>query len=203
MYVYICAKWYCIVEINLLLLFLLQVWCCTISSDDEMVVSGSRDGTIRLWKSANGQLISLFNAGVDIFTVRLSSDKRTIVALGDKYAARKLVMLQIVHTKTKGGASRAPSRAASRAASRTTSPVPVHYWSGRLSCVKVIIRNVPTVGCSLTASCVFVFGAVDHYSIDNKARVAEIGWWNKRTMLIENATESWECCALTSCEEWY
>jgi len=80
-----------------------------------MVVSGSRDGTIRLWKSAGGQLTSLFNAGVDIFSVRLSSDKRTIVALGDKFATRKLVMLQIVHTRTKGGGSRA------------TSPLPVHY----------------------------------------------------------------------------
>ena len=97
--------------------FVLQVWCCTISSDDDMVVSGSRDGTIRLWKSAGGQLTSLFNAGVDIFSVRLSSDKRTIVALGDKFAARKLVMLQIVHTKTKSHAG----------GSRATSPMPLHY----------------------------------------------------------------------------
>ncbi|KAL5005761.1 hypothetical protein ScPMuIL_016919 [Solemya velum] len=76
-----------------------EVWCCAISPDNEIVVSGSRDGTIRLWRTKNGQEICLFKTGVDIFFVTMSHDKSTIVALGDKFGARKLIMLQVVRTK--------------------------------------------------------------------------------------------------------
>ncbi|KAL8566603.1 hypothetical protein ACOMHN_054825 [Nucella lapillus] len=78
-----------------------EVWCCTISSDNEIVVSGSRDRTIRLWKLKDGSPICSFNAGVDIFYVTMSRDKSTIVGLGDKFGARKLVMLQVVRTKVR------------------------------------------------------------------------------------------------------
>lgn len=76
-----------------------QVWCVTISHDNEIVVSGSRDGTIRLWRLRNGSEICAFNTGVDVFYVTLSHDKGTIVALGDKFGARKLIMLQVVRSK--------------------------------------------------------------------------------------------------------
>jgi len=89
-----------------------EVWCCTISEDNDMIVSGSRDCTIRLWRLLNGVPVCAFSCGVDIFTVRMSKNKKTIVALGDKFASRKLIMLQIVHTKTR-----------SRAGSRATSPM--------------------------------------------------------------------------------
>ena len=75
-----------------------------------MVISGSRDGTIRLWRLNTGSQLCLFNTGVDIFSVKISADKRTLVALGDKYGARKIIMLRVVHTKTKSsGVSRATS----------------------------------------------------------------------------------------------
>lgn len=79
----------------------LQVWCTAISSDNEIVVSGSADGTIRLWRMKNGTEMCVFNCGVDIFNVNMSRDKGTIVALGDKFGARKLIMLQVVRTKIK------------------------------------------------------------------------------------------------------
>jgi hypothetical protein len=81
--------------------FLPQVWCCAISPDNEIVVSGSRDRTIRLWRLKTGTEICSFNAGVDIFHVTMSRDKATIVALGDKTGARKLIMLQVVRTKVR------------------------------------------------------------------------------------------------------
>ena len=64
-------------------------------------MSGSRDGTIRLWRLRNGQEICAFNAGVDVFYITMSRDKGTIVALGDKFGARKLIMLQVVRSKVK------------------------------------------------------------------------------------------------------
>ncbi|XP_076459006.1 uncharacterized protein LOC143292527 isoform X2 [Babylonia areolata] len=78
-----------------------EVWCCAISPDSEIIVSGSRDKTIRLWRLKNGSEICNFNAGVDIFHVTMSRDKSTIVALGDKTGARKLIMLQVVRTKVR------------------------------------------------------------------------------------------------------
>lgn len=78
-----------------------EVWCSAISPDNEIVVSGSSDGTIRLWRMKNGTEMCVFNCGVDIFFVTMSPDKGTIVALGDKFGARKLIMLQVVRTKIK------------------------------------------------------------------------------------------------------
>jgi len=49
----------------------------------------------------NGTEMCVFNCGVDIFNVNMSHDKGTIVALGDKFGARKLIMLQVVRTKIK------------------------------------------------------------------------------------------------------
>jgi WD40 repeat protein len=72
-----------------------QVWCAAISSDHSLVVSGSRDGTIRLWRAKGGNQISGFHAGMDIFSVQISDDKTSIVALGDKYHSRKLIILQV------------------------------------------------------------------------------------------------------------
>ena len=92
-------------------LLLLQVWCCTVSADDELLVSGSRDGSIRLWRLNTGQHVCSFNTGHDIFSLKMSGDKRTIVALGDRDAVRKLIMLRVVVTKVR-----------SQAGSRATSP---------------------------------------------------------------------------------
>lgn len=85
------------------------------SNDNELVVSGSRDCTIRLWRLDDGVPVAAIDAGVDVFKVLLSNNKKTVVALADKYGARKLIMLQIVRTKVR-------SATGSRTGSRATSP---------------------------------------------------------------------------------
>jgi len=89
-----------------------QVWCCSLSSDGELLVSGSRDRSIRLWRVSDGTQAAAISTGVDVFRVLLSSDQRTIVALADRLRAHKLVMLRVVRTKVRGDSG----------ASRTTSP---------------------------------------------------------------------------------
>lgn len=88
-----------------------QVWCCTLSNDSELVVTGSRDRTIRLWRVRDGSQAAAIGAGVDVFRVVLSNDQRTIVALADRLGARKLVMLRVLRGKlrTSSGGSRATS----------------------------------------------------------------------------------------------
>jgi len=70
---------------------------------------------MRLWRLDDGVPVAAIDAGVDVFKVLLSNNKKTVVALADKYGARKLVMLQIVRTKVR-------SAAGSRTGSRATSP---------------------------------------------------------------------------------
>lgn len=109
-----------------------QVLCCSISQDNQMIGSGSRDGTIRLWRLQQGTQICSFNVGVDIFSVQMSPDKRTIISLADRFGARKLIMLQIVHTKVKSRTgSRCTSPLVPQGSSRPTSPLtPNMYGSG-------------------------------------------------------------------------
>jgi len=97
------------------------VWCCTLSNDCELVVSGSRDRTIRLWRVRDGIQAAAINAGVDVFRVLLSNDQRTIVALADRLGARKLVMLRVLRSKmrTGSGGSRATSPLLSASSQRT------------------------------------------------------------------------------------
>jgi len=98
-----------------------EVWCAEISIDNDILTSGSKDGTIRLWKLSEGTQICQFFTGVDVYHVRMSKSKKTIVALGDKYGSRKLIMLQLVRSKQR---SRNPSRCTSpRNRSRTISPL--------------------------------------------------------------------------------
>ena len=98
-----------------------QVWCCTLSNDGELVVSGSRDRTIRLWRVHDGIQEAAINTSVDVFRVLLSNDQCTIVALADRLGARKLVMLRVVRNKvtTSSGGSRVTSPLLSASSERT------------------------------------------------------------------------------------
>jgi len=87
-----------------------QVWCCALSNDNELAVSGSRDHTIRMWRAADGTAVAAIDAGVDVFRVLISNNKKTVVALADKFAARKLIMLQVVRRKTKTSTTSTGSR---------------------------------------------------------------------------------------------
>ena len=60
-----------------------------------MAVSGSRDHTIRMWRVSDGSAVAAIDAGVDVFRVLISNNKKTVVALADKFGARKLIMLQV------------------------------------------------------------------------------------------------------------
>jgi len=67
-----------------------------------------------MWRVADGTPVAAIDAGVDVFRVLISNNKKTVVALGDKFAARKLIMLQVVRRKTK------TSTSSSRTAMQTT-----------------------------------------------------------------------------------
>jgi len=67
-----------------------------------------------MWRVSDGTAVAAIDAGVDVFRVLISNNKKTVVALADKFAARKLIMLQVVRRKTK------TSTSSSRTAMQTT-----------------------------------------------------------------------------------
>ena len=48
-----------------------------------------------MWRVADGTAVAAIDAGVDVFRVLISNNKKTVVALADKFGARKLIMLQV------------------------------------------------------------------------------------------------------------
>jgi len=80
-----------------------QVRCCHLSNDCELLASGSRDGTVRVWRVSDGVQTSSVSVGVvDVFRLLMSDDHQTLVALADRRdrdqnapAAGKLVLLRV------------------------------------------------------------------------------------------------------------
>jgi WD40 repeat protein len=78
-----------------------DVLSATISLYSEIVVSGSWDGSIRVWRIRDGSQMCWFTSNIEILNVKLSNDKHAIVALGERNNHRKLIMLQIVRNRTR------------------------------------------------------------------------------------------------------
>jgi len=69
------------------------------STDGELVVSGSMDCTIRVWRAVSGVALAVCDTGLIIQRVLLADNKQTIVALGGDVIAPKLVMLHVTRTR--------------------------------------------------------------------------------------------------------
>ena len=69
------------------------------SKDGELVVSGSMDCTIRVWRPLTGLALAVCDTGLMIQRVLIADDKQTIVALGGDVIAPKLVMLHVTRTR--------------------------------------------------------------------------------------------------------
>lgn len=69
--------------------------------DQEILVSGSRDGSIRLWRVRDGSQMCWFTSNIAVLCARITDPKNALVALGDKQGRRKLILMQIVRSKTR------------------------------------------------------------------------------------------------------
>lgn len=81
--------------------FLFQVLSVAISLDSEVVVTGSWDGSIRVWRVRDGNQMCWFTSNIEILQVKISNDKRALVALGERSGHRKLIMLQVLRNRTR------------------------------------------------------------------------------------------------------
>jgi len=69
------------------------------STDGELVVSGSVDCTIRVWRPLIGVTLAVCDTGLTVQRVLLTDNKQTIVAFGGDVVAPKLVMLHVSRTR--------------------------------------------------------------------------------------------------------
>ncbi|KAG5441064.1 Neurexin-3, variant 2 [Clonorchis sinensis] len=72
-----------------------------ISKDNELVVSGSWDGSIRVWRLSDGNQICWFSSNIEILQVKISNDKQSLVALGERNDHRKLITLRVVRNRVR------------------------------------------------------------------------------------------------------
>ena len=76
-----------------------QVTSCVWSADGELVVSGSVDCTIRVWRAMSGVALAVCDSGLPVQRVLIADNKQTIVALGGEVIAPKLIMLHVTRTR--------------------------------------------------------------------------------------------------------
>lgn len=69
------------------------------SVDGQLVVSGSMDCTIRVWRALTGVAVAVCHTGLSIQRVLLTDNKQTIVALGGDMISPKLVLLHVTRTR--------------------------------------------------------------------------------------------------------
>lgn len=99
-----------------------DVLSVAISRDSEIVVSGSWDGSIRVWRLRDGNQICWFSSNIEILQVKISNDKQSLVALGERNDHRKLITLRVVRKHVRTTTSVRP--AGSRILSPMSPPTP-------------------------------------------------------------------------------
>ncbi|KAA3681026.1 neurexin [Paragonimus westermani] len=99
-----------------------DVLSVAISKDSEIVVSGSWDGSIRVWRLRDGNQICWFSSNIEILQVKISNDKRSLVALGERNEHRKLITLRVLRNRVRTTTSLRP--AGSRVNSSMSPPTP-------------------------------------------------------------------------------
>lgn len=77
----------------------IQVLSVAISADSETIVSGSWDGSIRLWRVSDGRQVGWFTSNIEILQVKLSNNQQCLIALGERDGNRKLITLQVIRNR--------------------------------------------------------------------------------------------------------
>ncbi|KAF8561646.1 hypothetical protein P879_01399, partial [Paragonimus westermani] len=86
-----------------------DVLSVAISKDSEIVVSGSWDGSIRVWRLRDGNQICWFSSNIEILQVKISNDKTSLVALGERNEHRKLITLRVLRNRVRTTTSLRPA----------------------------------------------------------------------------------------------
>ena len=64
-----------------------------------MVITGSTDQTVSLWRLHNGSQISSMVIGMNAVEVNMAKHNKTIVAIGEKDGEQQLLMLRVINVQ--------------------------------------------------------------------------------------------------------
>lgn len=65
-------------------------------SNNELVVTGSSDQTVGLWRLHGGQQVSSILVGMNLVEVSIAKHNKRIVAIGERDGDQQLLMLKVV-----------------------------------------------------------------------------------------------------------
>lgn len=72
---------------------------CVSVSNNDLVVTGSTDNTVGLWRLNDGCQISSMSVGMTPVEVQMAKHNKTIVAIGEKDGEQQLLMLRVINTQ--------------------------------------------------------------------------------------------------------
>ena len=75
--------------------FCSKITCVSVSNKD-LVVTGSLDQTVCLWRLLDGSQVSSIQVGMSLVEVNIAKHNRTIVAIGERDGDQQLLMLKVV-----------------------------------------------------------------------------------------------------------
>jgi WD40 repeat protein len=75
-----------------------EIICASISLND-LVITGSTDQTVGLWRLYSGTQISTMAVGMNIIEVEMAKHNKTIVAIGEKDGEQQLLMLRVINVQ--------------------------------------------------------------------------------------------------------
>jgi hypothetical protein len=64
-----------------------------------LIVTGSSDQTVGLWRLQNGTQISTMMVGMNLIEVHMAKHNKTIVAIGEKDGEQQLLMLRVINVQ--------------------------------------------------------------------------------------------------------
>jgi WD40 repeat protein len=68
-------------------------------SNNDLVITGSTDNTVGLWRLQGGNQISSMSVGMIPIEVYMAKHNKTIVAIGEKDGEQQLLMLRVINVQ--------------------------------------------------------------------------------------------------------
>ena len=67
--------------------------------NNDLLITGSTDQTVGLWKLMSGQQVSSMNVGMGLMEVHMARHNKTIVAIGEKDTEQQLLLLRVINVQ--------------------------------------------------------------------------------------------------------
>jgi|LakMenEpi03Aug12_release.lakeMendotaPanAssembly.Ray.scaffolds.fasta_scaffold3606441_1 hypothetical protein len=67
--------------------------------NNDLLITGSSDQTVCLWRLYTGHQVSLMSVGMNLVEVYMAKHNKTIVAIGEKDGEQQLLLLKVINVQ--------------------------------------------------------------------------------------------------------